>query len=121
MAINVAGQVLVQNTASESLMRLATGKITFDATAITAADFVRVTCGFKPKRIHVENVTSRISLDWWEGMAANTSIKTAAVGTKTIETTNGGVTQEDGGFLISQNATLAAILASQVLQWHAMG
>lgn len=121
MAINILGQTLVQNTASESLMRLATGKITFDGTTITATDFVRVTCGFRPKRIHVENVTSRISLDWWEGMAANTSIKTAAAGTKTLETTNGGITQEEGGFLISQNATLAAILASQVLQWHAMG
>ena len=121
MAINIAGQTLVQNTASESLVRFAVGKITFDGTTIVAADFVRVVCGFKPKKIQVYNVTSRIDVQWWEGMAANTAIKSAAAGTVTIETTNGGITQEEGGFLISQNATLAVILASQVLQWEAIG
>jgi len=111
-------------------LNVANGRITFDATAITAADFVVQNCGFVPKYIKVENVTDRISVEWHAGMAADTCVKTAAAGTKTLETTNQGLTvcDSDGmantagrSFKISQNATLAVIAASKVLNWIAIG
>jgi hypothetical protein len=110
--------------------KAATGRITFGADSITAADYVVQTCGFVPRYIKVENVTDRISVEWYEGMAADTCVKTAAAGTKTLETTNKGLTvcDSDGtantagrSFKISQNATLAVIAASKVLNWVAIG
>ena len=107
----------------------ASGRITFGADAITAADYVVQTLGFTPRYIKVENVTDRISVEWYEGMAQDTCIKTAAAGTKTLETTNKGLavcrsdgTQDSSGrcFSISQNATLAVIAASKVLNWIAL-
>jgi len=129
MAINTT---YTQNNASQSgdAPACATGRITFDGTSITAADYVVQSLGFTPRYIKVENVTDRISVEWYEGMAADTCIKTAAAGTKTLETTNKGLTvcDTDGtanttgrAFKISQNATLAVIAASKVLNWVAVG
>lgn len=129
MAINTT---YTQNNASQAgdAPANAVGRITFDGTAITAADYVVQSLGFTPRYIKVENVTDRISVEWYEGMAADTCIKTAAAGTKTLETTNKGLTvcDTDGtanttgrAFKISQNATLAVIAASKVLSWIAVG
>lgn len=107
-----------------------TGRITYPATSIVAADYTQVDVGFVPKYIQWCNVTSRVQIEWFEGMAANTCIKTAANGTRTIETTNGGITicDSDGtantagrSFKVLQNATLAAILASEVINFRAIG
>lgn len=129
MAINTT---YTQNNASnaESPRAFATGRMTFGADSITAADYVVQTLGFTPRYIRVENVTDRIAAEWFEGMAADTCIKTAANGTKTLETTNLGLTvcDSDGtantsgrSFKIAQNATLAVIAASKVLNWVAHG
>lgn len=107
-----------------------TGRITFDATAITATDYVVQQLGFVPKYIKLINVTDRIIVEWFEGMAQDTCIKTAAAGTVTLETTNKGLsvcradgTQDTSGryFQVSQNATLAVIAASKVINWIALG
>jgi hypothetical protein len=109
-------------------MQMAAGRITFGADSITAADYVVQQLGFTPRYIKVENVTDRISAEWYEGMTADTCIKTAANGTKTLETTNKGLAVCDSAgtasstgsyFSISQNATLAVIAASKVLNWVA--
>jgi hypothetical protein len=129
MAINTT---YTQNNASQAIdaRQLATGRITFGADAITAADYVLQNTGFTPRYIRVENVTDRIAAEWFEGMAADTCVKTAANGTKTLETTNKGLTvcDNDGtantagrAFKISQNATLAVIAASKVINWIALG
>ena len=97
----------------------AVGKIVFDGTSITAADFIEITCGFKPKFVRVENATDRIAVEHFEGMADDTCIKTAAAGTRTLETTNQGVTLQAAGFKVSQNATLAVIAASKTLYFIA--
>lgn len=130
MAINIAGQTVTGNAAPSDAPKTKVGRIVFDATAITAADSVVVPLGFTPKYIAWENVTDRIKIEWYEGMAANTSIKTVAAGTRTLETTNGGFTVCDSAgtaavdgrnFAVLQNATLAAILASKVCTWVAYG
>ena len=117
MAINTAGQTITGNSVPSDSPQTKVGRIVFDATAITATDSVVVNLGFTPKYICWENVT-------------NTSIKTVAAGTRTLETTNGGITicdsdgvaKTDGkAFAVLQNATLAAILASKVCTWKAIG
>lgn len=130
MAINTAGQTITGNSVPSDSPQYKVGRIVFDATAITAADSVVVSLGFTPKYVVWENVTDRVKIEWYEGMAANTSIKTVAAGTRTLETTNGGITicdsdgvaKTDGkAFAVLQNATLAAILASKVCTWVAHG
>jgi len=124
MAINVAGQTITQSQKQDSPAQHV-GKDVFDATAIVAADSVSVTCGFLPRYIVWENVTDRIKGEWYEGMAANSCIKTVAAGTRTLEVTggNGGITinADNRGFSVLQNATLALILASKTCQWMAYG
>lgn len=132
MAINTAGQTITGNTLPSDQPARKTGRIVFDATSITAADSVVVTLGFTPKYICWENVTDRIKGEWYEGMAANSCIKTAANGTRTLEVTggNGGLTvcDADGtanangkSFAVLQNATLALIVASKTCTWSAWG
>lgn len=130
MAINTAGQTLTGNTVPHDAPKNKVGRNVFDATSITAADSTLVSLGFTPKYVVWENVTDRVKIEWYEGMAANTSIKTVAAGTRTLETTNGGITicDSDGTanvngkcFSVLQNATLAAILASKVCTWMAQG
>lgn len=121
MAINVAGQTLVNNS-SEGILNFATGSVVFDATAITAADYISIPVGFTPNYVVFINATDRIKVEWYQGMAADTCIKTAAAGTVTLETTNKGVTiNTTNSFLISQNATLAVIAASKTCYWIALG
>jgi hypothetical protein len=129
MAVNTA---YTENNASQKsdAPSTAAGRITYPATAIVAADYTVVNCGFTPRYVQWCNVTSRVQIEWFEGMVANTCIKTAAAGTRTIETTNGGITicDADGtanangkAFKVLQNATLVAILASEVVNWRAVG
>lgn len=120
MADNALGQTLVQ-TADQGTPSRAFGKDTFDATTIVATEYVLVTTGFKPRYVRWENATDRVMIEWFEGMADNTCIKTAAAGTRTLETTNGGITVHANGYRVLQNATLAAVLASKVCYWKAEG
>lgn len=103
-----------------SVANVSTGYITA-LTATTAADYVEFDVGFKPRYVALENITDRIKIEWYEGMAANTCIKTAAAGTRTLETTNGGITVTDRGFNVTQNATLAAVVTAKVLAYFAQG
>jgi hypothetical protein len=96
--------------------QFAVGTVTFGATAIVAADYVEIDIGFKPKFVEWENLTDRVGGKHFEGMAADSCLKTIANGTRTLEITsgNGGITLTDRGFRVLQNATLALILASKV-------
>lgn len=103
----------------------AQGHVAFDATAIVAADSVSITCGFKPKYVRWINYTDRVMIEWHYGMPAGGCVKTAANGTRTLETSggNGGITlnSDNKGFSVLQNATLGAILASKNCVWRAEG
>lgn len=97
-----------------------TGKVAFDATAITAADYIEIDVGFKPRYVRFENLTDRIAVEFWQGMTDDNCLKTAAAGTKTLETTNQGITLGDRYFRVSQNATLAVIAASKTCYFTAV-
>jgi hypothetical protein len=136
MAINIAGQTAAQ-TYSDGVVKYASGSVTFDATAITATDYALVTCGFIPRKIEWSNDTDRVLLEWRDGMAQDSALKSAAAGTRTLEVTGGnrgvivgtvGLASANstqiplpGQFAVSQNATLGAILASKVCRWQAWG
>lgn len=129
MAINTA-YTANNESQGESFIQAAAGRITYPATTIVAADYTVINTGFTPRYVQWCDVTSRVQIEWFEGMAADTCIKTAANGTRTIETTNLGITicDSDGtantegrAFKVSQNATLAAIIASEVINWRAVG
>jgi hypothetical protein len=118
------------NTPAADGARVKVGRLTLGADSITATDHLLQEVGFTPRYIRFWNVTDRISIEWYEGMAANTCLKTAAAGTQTLETTNGGITvcDSDGTantsgrcFKVLQNATLAVVVASKVLTWVAYG
>ena len=128
--INTAGDTLSGNTPMNDSPRMAVGRIVLDSTALTATEAQKLTIGFTPKYVRFENITDRIMVEWFEGMAADTCIKTAAAGTRTIETTNQGITicDEDGNAAtagrcaaVSQNATLAVVAASKTCTWIALG
>jgi len=139
MAINVAGQTLVPASGvnSDGLAKMAGGSITFDATAITTTDYISIPVGFIPKYFCFSNDTDRTMIEWRDGMAQDSCVKTIAAGTRTLEVTGGnhgivvgsqtntnalaGVVAGQGLVQISQNATLAAILASKVCRWTAFG
>ena len=106
---------------TDGVPRKARGLAVFDATAIVAADSVRIACGFKPRYVRWVNVTDRVEGEFFEGMAANSCLKTVAAGTRTLEITsgNGGITVDDRGFRVLQNATLALVLASKSCVWEA--
>ena len=110
MADNIAGQTIT-NGVDQSGSQYATGKIVYDATAITAADYTRVVTGFKPRYIKWVNVTDRTTIEWREGFGANECLKTIAAGTQTMDTTASAVVVDSVGFRILQNATLAAIFS----------
>jgi hypothetical protein len=120
MAQNTAGQTLTYNPAQGS-SAFANGLVVLDATAITAADYIEINVGFKPKHVVFVNLTDRTSGEYYEGMATNSCLKTAAAGTSTLEVTggNGGITLTQTGFRVSQNATLALVLASKTCAWRA--
>ncbi len=120
MAQNTAGQTLTQANPNGVVFSSA-GRVVFDATAITAADYVEITLGFTPTYVCWENITDRVKGEWYVGMADESCIKTVAAGTRTLEVTGGnkGITVIAGGFRVAQNATLALILASKVCGWKA--
>ena len=120
MADNAAGQTRVVSN-DQATGQFAAGKITYDATAITATEYTRVECGFQPRYIEWENLTDRIKVEWQEGFGSAECLKTAAAGTRTLDTTAAAVVVDKIGFRMLQNATLAAILASKVCYWRAYG
>lgn len=139
MAINTAGQTRTPTSEiySDGFPKYAAGSIVFDATAITAADYISISVGFVPKYFVFSNDTDRIMVEWRDGMAQDSCIKTVAAGTRTLEVTGGnhgvvvgtssntnvvaGVVAGAGVVQLSQNATLVVIAASKTCRWQAWG
>ena len=131
MALNTAGQTRTGNAPGADANGFKVGRIVLDATAITAGDYLLVECGFTPKYVSFVNNTAVIQVEWYEGMTANTCLKTTgSTGVVTLETTNKGITICDSSgvantegrcFMVSQNASLLVIAASKTLTYRAIG
>lgn len=120
MADNTVGQTVTRSN-DQATGQIAQGKVVFDATTIVATEYVRINCGFQPRYIQWVNLTDRVAVEWMEGFGANECLKTAAAGTRTLDTTAAAVVVDKLGFRILQNATLAAVLASKTCYWRAIG
>lgn len=84
-------------------------------TSATAAALTE-TLGFAPLHILFVNATDRIIDEWFDGMAAATSLHTVAAGTVTLETTN-GITVSGNTFTM----TATTMVASKTFYWVAEG
>lgn len=104
---------LSTNTQSNSngVNCFAVGKIVTDASAAAAAT---VTLGFVPRYVRFVNLTDRITDEWFEGMAAASSLHTVAAGTLTLEATN-GITVSGSTFTL----TATTMAASKTFYWEA--
>jgi uncharacterized protein YoaH (UPF0181 family) len=71
--------------------------------------------GFRPKYVKVVNLTDRIQWEWYLGMAEGDAIKTVAAGTRTLDTADELVVEDDEGSRPS--ITLAAGVTLQNKQY----
>lgn len=119
MAINI----VYTQTASNDVVPMSfyQGKVVYDATAIVATDYTKITVGFKPKYVLWVNLTDRIQVEWFEGMTASQLLLTVAAGTRTLDTTANAMVVDGQSFSLLQNATLAAILASKTCYYIVKG
>jgi hypothetical protein len=85
LTLNRVGQTM-------SVANIATFVVTSDATAAVKTYFH---CGFLPRYVKFDNITDRISDEFYRGMTADTSVHTVAAGTRTLAG-SGGITLEDG-------------------------
>lgn len=72
--------------------------------------------GFRPTYVQLVNLTDRITYEWYEGMAEGDYIKTVAAGTRTLETDDVMVIEDDAGSRPS--IALAASILLQNKQYH---
>jgi hypothetical protein len=75
-----------------------------DAVAAVATTF---TLPFAPRYIKFVNLTDRIQDEWVYGMSAANSLHTVAVGTVTLETTN-GITVSGNTFSVTATTMVAS-------------
>lgn len=107
---------LTTNTQSNAMgiYNRAHGKIVSDAGAAAA---VTLQLGFLPRYVKFVNLTDRITDEWFEGMAAASSLHTVAAGTQTLETTNGITVGSDNTITL----TATTMVASKTFYWVAEG
>jgi hypothetical protein len=76
-----------------------------------------LTLGYTPYYVMWLNATDRIQYEWYEGMAAGTTLKTVAAGTRTLDTADVAITvNTDGTVTIGA----AAILQNKQNYWRAV-
>jgi hypothetical protein len=119
MADNTAGQTKTVYVDQQCGQR-AQGKVVFDATSITTTEYMRIECGFKPRKVRVLNLTSKIEGEYWEGMTSAQHLRTVANGTRTLDTTAASFSLDAQGFRVLQDGTLAYITASSDVYWEAV-
>ena len=96
---------------SMGVVNFATGSFTGDGTATT------VTLGFKPRRVHLINMTDRIEQVWQEGMAATNTLNRDAAGAGTLNTGTLISVPTEKTFLIAA----AAAVNAKAYVWSAWG
>lgn len=74
-------------TQAESICNIAVGQVVTDGGG-SGAD-ITFPIGFLPRVVRFVDRTNRIMLEWFEGMAANSAIRTIAAGTRTLDVASG--------------------------------
>lgn len=105
----------ITSTQSEHQVRnLAVGRY-LDTGTVAA---MKLTTGFRPRYVCVENVTSGDKMEWFEGMTAGYGIRTLAAGTRALVTSN-GITVAADGFTVGIDTNI--LFTSEQLSWMAIG
>lgn len=106
-------------TNAASISNMAVGQVVTDGGA--AADTV-ITCGFIPRYIKWVNRTDSIMLEYYEGMAANSAVRTLAAGTRSLDVAS-GITLGTAALGTAGQFTVKAadIPASKSFSWVAYG
>jgi hypothetical protein len=77
---------VASNTQAGSIVNFAEQRITTDGVAAVDNTF---SLGFAPRYVKWVDLTNRIMLEWFEGMAANSALRTVAAGTRTLDVSSG--------------------------------
>lgn len=92
--------ITTTETSAATMLRMANGSH-LDGDGTTAFS---TTLGFDPRYIRVENETDRILFEWYQGVDTAKGVKTAAAGTRTLETSAMITVVDDVvGFPVIQN------------------
>lgn len=75
-----------------------------------------ITLGFVPRYFQWLNATDRIGYEWYNGMAAGTTLKSVAAGTRTLDTGDAAITVNTDGTV---TIAAAAILQNKQNYWVA--
>jgi len=102
-------------TPDSGVVQRAVGRYITDG---VAAEF-NITCGFKPRYVRVINVTSLDMMEWFEGMANASAIKTTAATSAISLITSLGITPLAKGFTIGLD--LDVNVSAEQLSWIAFG
>jgi len=97
-----------------SVVQIAHGRYLDDAATPAAAT---ITLGFLPRYFEWLNDTDRIGWAWYEGMADGTTLKSAAAGTRTLDTSDAAITVNDTALTVTIAA--AVILQNKQYSWRA--
>lgn len=110
------GITTTQSKNPASVFNMAVGRYLDDG---TVAAF-KITTGFKPRYVMVQNLNSSgfVKMEWLEGMAADSGIKTAKTGAQSLIVSN-GITVADDGFTVGLDTDL--VYTNEQLSWLAIG
>lgn len=111
---------IVSQSNADSVVNHAVISATTDATTAAAMTFP---LGFTPRVVRVHNLTDRISDEWFEGMAAASSLHTIATGVRTLITADGitVIPQNNAGGGASIMLDANTMVASKVFAIEAIG
>lgn len=111
-----------QSKVPASVPNIAVGRYLTSSTAAA----ITITCGFKPRYVKVVNVTAAstglVMMEWFEGMADASGIKTNDEGTSETGITlitSLGITVSSRGFVIGLDTDLN--VTNEQLSWIAIG
>lgn len=105
-----------QSKAPASVSNTAVGRY-LDTGVAAAFD---ITTGFKPRYVKVVNLNGSglVMIEWFEGMADDSAVKTALNGTRSVITTL-GITVAANGFTVGLDTDLN--VTNEQLSWMAIG
>jgi hypothetical protein len=89
----------ITTSSPRALAQIATGRY-LDTGTVAAYTF---TLGFRPRYVKVMNVDGLCMMEWFEGMAAASAVKTVDSGsnaTDVVKITSHGITVSDTGFIM---------------------
>lgn len=105
-------------TNANSVVNDAVGQVVTDGGA--AAD-TAIPLGFVPRYVKWVNRTNLTQLEWFEGMAANSAIRTVAAGTRTLDVAAGITVSAPSSGALTFTVKAADIPATSSFSWEARG